>query len=445
MSQQGSEAHTRAIEAAMLHQSIVRKVTLHVAPPLILLYFIAFLDRVNVSFAALTMNRDLGISNTTFGAAAGIFFLGYMLFAVPSNLVLDRVGARRWIAVLMVLWGVISGSMAFVHGPHMYVALRFLVGAAEAGFFPGVILYLTRWLPASARAGTMAMFTLSVPLSSVVGAPISAWLLRMNGAHGMRGWQWLFLMEAIPAVLVGLCVPFILPAGPREVKWLSEQQRDQLITAIEADDAAIDTTKPSRNRSVFAFPLFTQIAIACAIYFLYAIGLYELGFWVPRLLSARGVSITQLGWITAIPFAIGALGMYLWSRASDKTGERDINLTGAFLAGALGMAITAFGASATNAIAGLSIAAIGIFAGLPIFWAAFSQRTPVHHRAIGIATVNSIGNVGGFLGPYATGWLLDRTHSYASGLYATAACLALGGIVVFARGVKRKRTSSELS
>lgn len=412
-----------------LSPHIVRRVTLHVAPPLILLYFIAFLDRVNVSFAALTMNRDLGISNTTFGAAAGIFFLGYMLFAVPSNLALERVGARRWIALLMVLWGLLSGSMAFVHGARMYVLLRFLVGAAEAGFFPGVILYLTRWLPASSRAGIMAMFTLSVPLSSVVGAPISAWLLRMNGAYGLRGWQWLFVMEALPAIAVGLCVPRILPAGPQEVSWLNETDRAALLQSIAADDA--NAHRPSANRIPVA-----PVAFACCVYFLYAVGLYELGFWVPRLLAARGVGIAQLGWITAVPFALGALGMYLWSRASDHTGERDVNLCFAFLCGAVGMAITAFISTAVGATAGLSVAAVGIFAALPIFWAAFSQRTRAEHRAVGIATVNSIGNVGGFLGPYATGWLLDRTHSYAAGLYATAACLALGGAAVLVRKLK---------
>lgn len=424
-----TSAAARTANDKRLDPALVRRISKRVAPPLILLYFIAFLDRVNVSFAALTMNRDLGISETLFGLAAGIFFLGYMLFAVPSNLMLMRVGARRWIAVLMVIWGIVSGCMAFVHGPTMYIVLRFLIGAAEAGFFPGVILYLTYWLPGSARAGIMALFTFSVPLSSVVGSPISARLLQMHGLHGLAGWQWLFLLEALPAIAVGLCVPFILPPGPREVSWLSAEEKQSLLDTIAHEDRKLVTAIRTR------LPI-TPVVVACAIYFLYAVGLYELGFWVPKLLSSHGVSLARLGWITAIPFGIGALGMFFWSNFSDRIREREFNLAGAFLAGALGMSITALADSATTAVAGLSLAAIGIFAALPIFWASFSQRIAPVHAAVAIATVNSIGNVGGFLGPYATGWLLQRTHNYAAGLFATAGCLFAGMLVVLFRKLK---------
>lgn len=419
----------RTLEHTSLDPRLIRRITLRVAPPLILLYFIAFLDRVNVSFAALTMNRDLGISETLFGLAAGIFFLGYMLFAVPSNLVLVRISARRWIAVLMLIWGVLSGCMAFVHGPTTYIVLRFLVGAAESGFFPGVILYLTTWLPGSARAGIMAMFVFSVPLSNVVGAPISAHLLQMNGMHGLAGWQWLFILEAVPAILVGLCVPFILPPAPQEVTWLSTDEKQTLLATIHHEDAKHTTTSHSK------LPI-KPIAIACAIYFVYAVGLYEISFWVPKLLKSHGVSLASLGWMTAIPFFIGAIGMFAWSSYSDRIREREWNLTGAFFVGALGMAITAVASTTLIAIAGLSIAAIGIFAALPIFWASFSQRTSAQHAPVGIGAVNSIGNVGGFLGPYATGWLLERTHSYAYGLLATTACLFLGAIIVFLRRMR---------
>jgi len=421
--------------------SLYRRISLHVAPPLILLYFVAFLDRVNIGFAALSMNRDLHIGDDLFGLAAGIFFLGYMLFAVPSNLMLVRFGARRWIAVLVIGWGILSGCTAFVHGASMYIAVRFLIGAAEAGFFPGVILYLTQWLPGSARAGIMALFSFSIPLSSVVGSPISARILRMGGHAHLAGWQWLFLLEALPAVLLGFAVPWILQPGPADVRWLTVREKAYLLSAIEKEStqAPIAADKPDALRPE-RLPVRTLLA-PTATYFAYSIGLYALGFWVPRLLASHGVGLTLLGWLTAIPFAIGAAGMYLWSRYSDRTRERRLNLTFAMLTAGVGMGVTGLASSSTMAIAGLSIAAVGIFAGLPLFWAAFSQQIAPQHAAVGIAVVNSIGGLGGFLGPYATGVLLRRTHGYAAGLAATALCLFCGALLAFAstQPISRRR------
>jgi ACS family tartrate transporter-like MFS transporter len=403
------------------HAALYRRISLHIAPPLVLLYFISFLDRVNISFAALTMNRDLGIGDSLFGLAAGIFFIGYLIFAVPSNLVLVRVGARRWIAVLMVVWGVLSGSMAFVHGPAMYLTLRFLIGAAEAGFFPGVILYLTQWLPGSARAGIMALFTFAIPLSNMLGAPVSARIMRMDGHSGLAGWQWLFLLEAAPAVVLGCLVPWMLQAGPQFAAWLSDGEKAALLGAIQREESA------PANASLRP-PLLPLIAPA-AIYFAMMVGLYGLGFWVPRLLANQGVGLVMLGWFTAAPYAVGAIGMLLLSGLSDATGQRRLILTVALVSAGAGMAATGFASSALLVIAGLSVAAVGVFASMPVFWAAFSQKMAASQAAVSIAVINSVGNLGGFVGASATGWLLKHTHSYLDGLLATGLCLFCGALL----------------
>ncbi len=404
-------------------QATFRKVSFRVAPPLVLLYFIAFLDRVNIGFASLAMNRDLGISDTTYGFAAGIFFLGYLLFAVPSNYALIRVGALRWIAALMVTWGVVSGGMAFVHGSRMYIFLRFMLGAAEAGFFPGIVFYLTRWLPGSARAGILALFYFAIPLSNVIGSPLSASLMRMNGWHGLAGWQWLFLLEALPAVVFGLAVPWMLHADVESAGWLTALEKVSLLESIQRESAVV--TKTASQRAAW-----TSLVAPAAAYFTLMIGLYELGFWTPRLLSSHGVSLRALGWVNAVPYALGGIGMLLWSRWSDLRRERRWTLFLSFSTAAAGFALTALASTATLTALALAVAAFGVFASMPVFWAACSQRMAASAAALAIAAINSVGNVGGFLGPYATGWLLGRTHSYSSGLFASAGALLVGALVI---------------
>jgi ACS family tartrate transporter-like MFS transporter len=431
-----------AVKATLLmmqenNAALYRRISLHIAPPLILLYFIAFLDRVNISFAALTMNRDLGIGDNLFGFAAGIFFIGYLLFAVPSNLMLARFGARRWIAVLMVVWGLLSGSMAYVHGAPMYLVLRFLIGAAEAGFFPGIILYLTLWLPASARAGIMALFTFAIPLSNMLGAPVSARIMRMNGHGGLAGWQWLFLLEAIPAVVLGCLVPWLLQPEPQLATWLSAEEKATLLAAMEpVETVASDTSAWSQ------LPMLTAPAI---IYFAMMVGLYGLGFWVPRLLANQGVGLVNLGWLTAAPYAAGATGMLLLSRLSDATGRRRLILTLALVCAGCGMAATGIASSALAAIVTLSVAAVGVFASMPVFWAAITQKMPAAHVAVGIAAINSVGNLGGFVGASATGWLLKRTHSYMDGLLATGLCLFCGALLAVWSMARRPKPLVEVA
>jgi ACS family tartrate transporter-like MFS transporter len=408
-------------------QAIFRRVSLHVAPVMMLLYFVAFLDRVNISFASLTMNHDLGISETVYGLAAGIFFLGYMLLAVPSNHMLVRVGAPRWMGLLMVAWGLVGCSMAFVHGPVGYVVLRFLLGAAESGFFPGVVFYMACWLPGSARAGILALLYLAVPMSSVIGSPISAALLRLNGFHGLAGWQWLFLLEAIPAIVLGLAVPWLLETGPAEARWLSAEEKSALLASMAAEDA------PARTRNRASYPPVGTLVPLALTYFMLMIGLYELGFWTPRLLTSHGVGLRALGWLNAIPYALAAAGILPWCRLSDRRSERRWTLFTSFSCAAVGFVIAAVAPSVWLCLLGLAIAAFGVFVSMPIFWAASTQRMTALAAALGIAVINSVGNIGGFIGPYATGWLLAHTHSYVDGLLGTALALLLGaGMVLYA-------------
>jgi ACS family tartrate transporter-like MFS transporter len=416
---------------------LFRRISWRVASPLILLYFVAFLDRINISLASLTMNHDLGIDDRLYGLAAGIFFLGYLLFAVPSNLLMLRFGARRWIALLMVVWGLCSGLLAFVHTADEYIALRFLVGAAEAGFFPGVIFYLTTWLPGSARAGVVALFTFSIPFSAIIGAPISAWILRANGVAGLAGWQWLFLLEALPAVLLGLAVPWMLTSSPDEATWLSTTEKASLRLAFEEESSrSVTTSNPSvkaddrESASSLLHPFLVSLIVPSSIYFTLMVGLYALGFWIPKLLQSHGAPAAWLGWETAIPFAFGAIGMLLWSADSDKRKERRIHLAGSLATASIGILVTAIAPNSAVAIAGLSMAAVGVFAAMPIFWAQCSQRLSTLRLATGIAVINSVGNLGGFLGPYASGWLLQRTGRFEAALLATSACLLVGTFLV---------------
>ena len=406
--------------------ALYRRITLRVAPLALLLYLIAFLDRVNVGFAALTMNRDLGISESTYGLAAGIFFIGYLLLAIPSNVMLVRVGAPRWVAGLMVVWGVVGSATAFVHGPRMYIALRFLLGAAESGFLPGIVYYLTRWLPGQARAGILALLYLAIPLSSVIGSPVSAAILRVDGVGGLHGWQWLFLLEALPAIVLGCAVPWLLEAGPETARWLTAAEKSALRESIDAE--AVVNPAAASGRA----PLGLLAAFA-ATYFALMIGLYELGFWTPRLFTSHGVTLRWLGWLNALPYAVGAVTLLPWCRWSDRIaargGERRWVIAASFLSGSAGFLLAAFAPSLPVLLVAISVAAFGVFVSMPVFWAAVSQRLSPAVAAFGIALINSVGNVGGFLGPYATGWLLDRTHQYSVGLSCTSSALLVGALL----------------
>jgi MFS transporter, ACS family, tartrate transporter len=406
-------------------QPLYRKISRRLVPFLILLYLVAFLDRVNVSFAALTMNRDLGISELLFGFAAGMFFVGYFLFEVPSNLMLLRVGARRWIMLLMIVWGLISVATAFVPSPALYIVFRFLLGSAEAGFYPGVILYLTFWLPPSVRSSVMALFVTAIPLSSILGSPLSAQILLLDHRGGLNGWQWLFVLEGSPAILLGISVFFLLPDRPDLVGWLTADEKQHL----QGELAIAQPAPSSRSHSlVDAFTAQPVVYGWSFAYFCLMLGLYGLGFWIPTVLASHGLTLRSLGWATALPYLTAIIGMVLWSRSSDQRRERRIHLSAAYLLAAAGFAFAAVAPSAWSAIAGFALAALGVLCAMPVFWSSSTLTLAGPALAAQIAVINSIGNLGGFFGPVAMGWLRQATHTYLAGLLAVAACLVLGAL-----------------
>ncbi len=409
-------------------ESLYRIIARRLVPFLMVLYLVAYLDRVNIGFAALTMNRDLHIDPRLYGLAAGMFFLGYFIFELPSNLMLLRTGARRWIMVIMVAWGLVSVATAFAQGPGSYIALRFLLGAAEAGFYPGVILYLTFWLPPAVRSGVMAMFIAANPLSSIVGAPISAHILLLDNFLGLKGWQWLFILEGAPAILLGAVVLFLLPDDPGHARWLTGEQKGQL----ERDLAAtVSVHHGNKQHSLFdAFTAQPRVYAWSLAYFLLMLGNYVLNFWIPTVLASHGIGLRSLGWLTALPYVAGVIGMIVWSRRSDRRKERRFHLAVGYTAGALGFLIAGVAPNATIATIGFTIAALGILSALPIFWGASTLELGGPMVAAHIAVINSIGNLGGFFGPVLIGSLRQATHSYLAGLAAIAVCLFGGAVCI---------------
>jgi MFS transporter, ACS family, tartrate transporter len=402
---------------------LYRTISRRLVPFLVLLYFIAYLDRINIGFAALTMNRDLNIDPRLYGFAAGVFFIGYFFFEVPSNLMLLRVGARRWIMLIMIAWGIVSVATAFVQGPKSYILLRFLLGAAEAGFYPGVILYLTFWLPPSVRSSVMAMFVTANPLSSIIGAPVSAQILRLHSFGGLKSWQLLFLVEGAPAILLGAFVFFLLPDLPEHARWLTAEQKRTLQDHLRAANPPHTGKEHSFLDAFIAQPRVYGWSLA---YFLLMLGSYTLTFWVPTVLASHGVGLASLGWLTALPYCLAIVAMIFWSRSSDRQRERRIHLTAGYVACACGFLIAAVAPNATIATVGFSVAATGFLCALPVFWSASTLELAGPMVAAHIAVINSIGNLGGFFGPFAIGWLRDHTHGYFAGLITIAVCLLAG-------------------
>lgn len=399
---------------------LYRKIAARLVPFLMLLYMVAFLDRVNISFAALTMNRELGISESLYGFAAGVFFLGYCLFEVPANMLLSRVGARRWLALLLVVWGLVSTLTAWVKGPPTYVAARFLLGIAESGFFPGVIFYLTMWLPREVRARIMALFLLALPVCNCIGSPVSSHILLMDGVGGLRGWQWLFLIEGVPAVVLGVVSWFVLMDGPWSARWLNEAEKNELARAMHEGEAASGTGGAG---------LWRHIVRDAVAYFMLMAGLYGLSFWLPKILVASGVSAIATGWWAALPYGAGAVAMVLVSRVRGR-----VWLAAMYVIGGAGFAGAAWLHGLPLALISFTCASMGVFAAIPLFWSASTGRMSSKAAGAAIALVNSAGAVGGFAGPYAMGWLHDATRGYAAGLFSIAACMVAGALVVSAAG-----------
>nr|WP_210294332.1 MULTISPECIES: MFS transporter [unclassified Rhizobium] len=415
---------------------VLRKITWRIVPFIMVLYLIAFIDRVNIGFASLTMNQDLGFTSTVFGVGAGIFFLGYFLFEVPSNLILNKVGARIWIARVMITWGLVSGAMALVQGTTSFYVLRFLLGVAEAGFFPGIILYLSYWFPARRRAAVTAMFMAAAPLATAIGSPISGVLLEMHGIWGLAGWQWMFVIEAIPALVLGVVVLFVLTDRPEKAKWLCDDERAWLVKTMEQEQAG----KPKASHSIWAGLIDVRVLALSLVYFGTSAGLYTLGIWAPQIIKSFGLSSLQVGFVNAIPAVFAVVGMILWARNSDKKAERTWHVVGACLLAAAGLAFASGATTVFAVLLALTLVNIGISASKPPLWSMPTLFLSGPAAAAGIATINSIGNLGGFVGPSMIGWIKDVTGSFAGGLYFVAALLVVSALttLLLARSAARQ-------
>ena len=414
--------------AAPPSRTAVATVRRRLLPFLFLLYVIAYLDRVNIGFAALEMNRDLGFSAAMYGFGSGIFFVSYTLLEVPSNLMLARVGAGVWIARIMFSWGLVSASMAFVQNATAFYILRFLLGAAEAGFFPGIIYYLTSWFPARERGHAVALFMTATAIAGVIGGPLSSGLLLLDGVAGLQGWQWLFIVEGLPAVLLAPVVWRRLGETPATAKWLSEREREWLTRTLASEQAA----RPEAHGSLRAAFASGRLWMLSTCYFATALAIYGVAFWLPQILQGTsGMSAATLALVSAVPYLAAATAMVIIGRHSDRTGERRRHVAVSAVAGALGFAAAAlFSSSLVFSLAALSLAAMGVWGTLGPFWALPTAFLTGRAAAGGIALVNSIANVGGFFGPTLMGYMRDITGNFAAGLWLLAAALVVGAILV---------------
>ncbi|MEH2182107.1 MFS transporter [Nostoc sp.] len=408
-------------------QKVLNKVSRRIIPLLFVLYVIAYLDRVNVGFAALQMNQDLGFSSTVYGLGSGVFFLGYFLFEIPSNLILERIGARVWIARIAITWGVIAVGMMFVKSPLSFYLLRFFLGIAEAGFFPGIILYLTYWFPTIQRAKTIASFMAATAIAGVVGAPLSGLLLTLHGIAGLTGWQWLFLVEGLPAIVMGFVVLSYLCELPQQAQWLEPEERFWLQERLRLE---YERKTSYNNYTLLQALVNPKVWLLSLIYFTLIIGLYGISFWLPQIIkSFSGLSDLWVGFTSAIPYLVGALGMVFISNHSDQTRERRAHVAICAFIGSFGLVLSAYFHQPVTALASLSLAALGIWGALGPFWALPTAFLSGTAAAGSLALINSVGNLGGFVAPYVIGLVKDATNSFTGGLLVMAATLLVSGIL----------------
>jgi len=416
-------------QARQQEDAVYRKVAWRLMPFLMLCYVVAYLDRVNVGFAKLNMLADLHFSEAVYGLGAGLFFIGYFFFEVPSNLLMHRIGAKATIARIMILWSLISAAMMFVQNATQFYVLRFLLGAAEAGFYPGMILYLTYWFPSHRRARMVALFMAAIPISGIFGGPLSGWVMQsMHGLQGLRGWQWMFLIEALPSLLVGVAVLRYLDNGIQSARWLSAEEKAVLERGIANENA-----QKGGHMSLRTVATDTRVLKMTLICFCTVMGQYGLTFWLPTLIKQTGVeSVLQVGLLTAIPFGVAVCSMLLVSRSSDRMRERRWHLIVPFCCGATGLVLSAvFSHNTALSLAALSLAAGGCLATSPLFWSLPTAILSGVGAAAGIALINSFANLAGFLSPYLIGLIKDATHSTDAAMYVLAAVLLCGALLTY--------------
>ena len=419
-----------------LEQRTIRKVSWRLLPLIVVIYFVAYIDRTNVGFAALTMNKDLGLSAYVFGWGAGIFFLGYFFFEVPSNVILEKTGARIWIARIMVTWGLVSGAMAFATGPASFLTLRFLLGVAEAGFFPGMILYFTYWFPKAYRARVISALFIAVPGSNALASVISGAILEMNGILGLAGWQWMFVIEAVPSVLLAFAVLAFMTDRPARATWLSPEERDWLETTLQDERRRIESAGHINLARALTD---RRVLTLSAIYFTIVTATYGITFFLPQIVKGIGLSNVMTGLVTAVPYTIG---MLMWGASSDRRDERRWHFCTASLLAAAGLVGAGLFGSSFLAIAFMSAATVGLYGSKPAFWPMPSTFLTGTAAAGGIALVNSIGNLGGYVGPFVVGWIKDSTGSFEAGLYFLAACALASGIIAYFAVQPTERTKA---
>jgi MFS transporter, ACS family, tartrate transporter len=409
-----------------LEQVTMRKLYGRLLPFAILAYFLCYLDRINVSFAALTMNKDLGLDASMFGMAAGAFFWGYFLFEVPSNIILERVGARFWIARIMVTWGIISAATALCVGPKSFMVARFLLGLAEAGFYPGLVLYFSYWFPDVHRARIVSAFTLALPLAAAIGAPLSTAILALNGVWGLAGWKWMYLAEAIPSVLLGVVAMFYLTDRPAEARWLSDVERSWLTSTLDEERRQIE----AHHKIGLLQSLWEPRVLLLSLNFL-GIVTASLGMllFLPQIVKQLGLTNMQVGWTSMIPYVCASISMVAWGWVSDRMGERRWNLFFACIVAAIGLVVAGRCIGSYWSLVGMSIAAVGLYGTKGPFWAIPPIFLTGMAAAASFAWINSIGNLGGFLGPSLVGWVKDSTGSFSAGLYALAAFALMSAVI----------------
>jgi D-galactonate transporter len=410
-----------------------RKATWRLIPFIFVCYFFNYLDRVNVGFAKLEMLDALQLSETVYGLGAGIFFIGYVTFGVPSNLILHKLGARRWIAVMMMTWGALSACMLFVSTPVEFYVLRFFTGVAEAGFFPGMVLYFTKWFPAHKRGQVMALFMSAIPVSGLIGGPLSGWMLShfSAGQGGMDGWQWLFLLQGIPTVLLGVAVLFYLNDSLAQAPWLTNEEKTAMQTALDEDEAQ----RSSGTHAVHSFGAVLRdwhVWMLGFIYFSIQMGVYAINFWLPSIIKSLGFeSATTVGWLSAIPYLFAGVFMVLVGRSADRRRERRWHLSAPLLMALAGLLLAAnFSDNVVLVMIGLSLATMGALTGLPMFWPLPAAFLGSAAAAAGLALINSMGQIAGFLSPFLVGWIKDATGSTDMALYILSTVLFIGAMLV---------------